>query len=106
MKKVLLTLTALASLVLASLTARAQSLTSPDGKWIVYVKPVTGAAIGSGADDFQPSELWQVDSNGRHPTLLVRCHDSFDGKMSSVVAQFNELRFSPDGRLVYFETPA
>jgi hypothetical protein len=31
---------------------------------------------------------------------------SFDGEMSSVVAQFNELRFSPDGRLVYFETPA
>lgn len=57
-------------------------------------------------DGFQPSELWQVDSNGRHPTLLVRCHDSFDGDMSNVVAQFNELRFSPDGRLVYFETPA
>jgi hypothetical protein len=47
-----------------------------------------------------------VDPNGRHPTLLVRCHESFDGEMSSVVAQFNELRFSPGGRLVYFETPA
>ena len=47
-----------------------------------------------------------MDPNGRHPTLLVRCHESFDGEMSSVVAQFNELRFSPGGRLVYFETPA
>jgi hypothetical protein len=106
MKRVILILTALASLLAPSLAARAQSLTSPDGKWIVYVKPVTGDAIGTGADDYQPSELWQVDSNGRHPTLLVRCHGSFDGEMSTVVAQFNELLFSPDGRLVYFETPA
>jgi hypothetical protein len=44
------------------------------------------------------------------PTVaILRCWFaamSFDGEMSSVVAQFNELRFSPDGRLVYFETPA
>jgi hypothetical protein len=106
MKNLLLALMASVGLLLPSLTVRAQSLTSPDGKWIVFVKPVTGESIGTGADDFQPSELWQVDSNGRHPTLLVRCHGSFDGEMSTVVAQFNELRFSPDGRLVYFETPA
>jgi hypothetical protein len=106
MKNLLLLLTALAILLIPSLTGKAQSLTSPDGKWIVFVKPVTGDPVGTGADDYQPSELWQVDSNGRHPTLLVRCHGSFDGEMSSVVAQFNELRFSPDGRLVYFETPA
>jgi hypothetical protein len=106
MKNLLLLLTALASLLAPPLTARAQSLTSPDGKWIVFVKPVSGDSIGTGLDDYRPSELWQEDSNGRHPTLLVRCHGSFDGEMSSVVAQFNELRFSPDGRLVYFETPA
>ena len=106
MKSLLLVLTALASLLEPSFTAKAQCLTSPDGKWIVFVKPVTGASIGTGADDYQPTELWQVDSNGRHPTLLVRCHESFDGEMSTVVAQFNDLRFSPDGRLVYFETPA
>jgi hypothetical protein len=106
MKNLVLLLTALVILLLPSLTAKAQSLTSPDGKWIVFVKPVTGNSIGTGVDDFQPSELWQVDSNGRHPTLLVRCHDSVDNDMSTVVAQFNELRFSPDGRLVYFETPA
>jgi Tol biopolymer transport system component len=106
MKNLLLILTALASLLVPSHTARAQSLTSPDGKWIVYVKPASGDSIGTGADDYQPSELWQVDSNGRHPTLLVRCHGSFDGEMSTVVAQFLDLKFSPDGRLVYFETPA
>jgi Tol biopolymer transport system component len=106
MKKLLLLLMASVGLLLPSLTVQAQSLTSPDGKWIVFVKPVTGDRIGTGVDDFQPSELWQVDSNGRHPTLLVRCHGSFDGDMSTVVAQFNDLRFSPDGRLVYFDTPA
>jgi len=106
MRYLLLILTASVSLLVPSVSAQAQSLTSPDGKWIVFVKPVTGASIGTGADDYQPSELWQVDSNGRHPTLLVRCHESFDGEMSTVVAQFNDLRFSPNGRLVYFETPA
>jgi hypothetical protein len=106
MKNLLLLLTALATLLVPSLTAQAQSLTSPDGKWIVFVKPVTGDSIGTGADNYQPSELWQVDFNGRHPTLLVRCHGSFDGEMSTVVAQFLDLKFSPDGRLVYFETPA
>lgn len=106
MKNLLLLLTALASLLVSLFTARAQSLTSPDGKWIVYVKPVTGDAIGTGADDYKPSELWQVGSDGRHSTLLVRCHESFDGEMSTVVAQFLDLKFSPDGRLVYFETPA
>ena len=106
MKNLLLVLTASVSVLVPSLTTKAQSLTSPDGKWIVFVKPVTGAAIGTGLDDFQPSELWQVDSNGRRPTLLVRCRNSVDNGMSTVIAQFNELRFSPDGRLVYFETPA
>jgi hypothetical protein len=106
MKNLLLLLTALATLLVPSLTAKAQSLTSPDGKWTVFVKPVSGDSIGTGLDDYQPSELWQVDSNGRRPTLLVRCHGSSDGEMSTVVAQFNELRFSPDVRLVYFETPA
>jgi hypothetical protein len=52
------------SLLVRSLSAKAQSLTSPDGKWIVYVKPVTGGSIGTGADDYQPSEFSQVDSNG------------------------------------------
>jgi hypothetical protein len=105
-KKMIDVLILTASLLVLSLTAKAQSLTSPDGKWTVFVKPVSGDSIGTGLDDYKPSELWQVDSNGRHPTLLVRCHGSFDNDMSTVVAQFNELRFSPDGRLVYFETPA
>jgi hypothetical protein len=80
MKNLLLVLTASVSLLVPSLTTKAQSVTSPDGKWIVFVKPVTGNSIGTGVDDFQPSELWQVDSNGRHPTLLVRCHDSVDNE--------------------------
>ena len=101
MKNLLLLLMASVSLLCLP-TGKAQSLTSPDGKWIVFVKPVSGPSIGTGVGDYQPSELWQVDSNGRHPTLLVRCHGSFDGEMSSVVAQFLDLKFSPDGRLVYF----
>jgi hypothetical protein len=104
MKNLLLLLTVSSSLLIPAFAASAQSLTSPDGKWIVYVKPVPGQTIEWGAGEEQPTELWQVDANGHHPTLLVRAHSSED--MSQVIAKFDNLRFSPDGRLVYFSTPA
>ena len=107
MKNLLLLLTALASLLAPSFTAQADSLTSPDGKWIVFVKPVPGPGIETGiGNDEAPSELWQVDSKGRHPTLLVRCRNSDESDMRQVIAGFHDLRFSPDGRLVYFTTNA
>jgi WD40-like Beta Propeller Repeat len=104
MKCLLSILTTSILFLISAFCGQAQSLISPDGKWIVYVKPVTGRVIEWGADEEQPSELWQVDSDGRHPTLLVRAHNSDD--MSTVIAKFDDLRFSPDGRLVYFSTPA
>jgi hypothetical protein len=107
MKNLLLVLTALTSLLVPSLTAQAQSLTSPDGKWIVYVKPVPGPGIETSiGHDEAPSELWQVNSQGRNPTLLVRCRNTEENDMSQVIAGFHDLRFSPDGRLVYFTTTA
>jgi dipeptidyl aminopeptidase/acylaminoacyl peptidase len=78
-----------------------------NGKWIVFVKPVPGPGVETGiGNDKAPSELWQVDSQGHHPTLLVRCRNSDENDMSQVIAGFHDLRFSPDGRLVYFTTTA
>ena len=84
--------------------AFAESAVSPDGKYIVFTKTVSGPTIGWGAGDDQPSELWQTDADGRNPILLCRTHD--DNDMRYVVAAFEDLRFSSDGRLVYFTTPA
>jgi hypothetical protein len=50
----------------------AQSKTSPDGKWLVFVKQISGPLIGWGAREEKPSELWQVDARGENPNLLVR----------------------------------
>lgn len=82
---------------------------SPDGKWIVFVRATSGEAIQTGADDYKPAELWQIGANGKDATLLVRCRNSKgqdSNDMESVIAEFNDIQFSSDGRYVFFITPA
>jgi hypothetical protein len=87
---------------------QAQSATSPDGKWVVFVKTVSGPLIdyggrqARGADPDQPTELWQIDSNGKNPTRLVKCRQTDD--MRTTIVGFENLHFSSDGRLVYFDS--
>ncbi len=33
---------------------------APDGKWVVFVRKIDGDKIVTGADEMDPSELWQV----------------------------------------------
>jgi hypothetical protein len=77
---------------------------SPDGKWVVFVKQVSGPLISTGAGEEQPAELWQVDARGKSPTLLVRSRNAQGPK--DMIAGFDNLQFSSDGKLVYFNTPA
>lgn len=76
---------------------------APDGKWVVFVRAIDGAKISTGSDEFAPSELWQVRTDGREPLMLVRARA---GSGEHVVAGFENVRFSCDGKLVYFMTPA
>lgn len=76
----------------------------PDGKWVVFVRALPGKKIQTSTDEVEASELWQIGANGKEPTLLVRCRGS--EKMENVIAGFDSLQFSSDGRLVYFVTPA
>jgi len=80
----------------------AQQATSPDGKWVVFVKPGHGPAIETGSGPTEPKELWQRDPQG-HTELMLRTHDAKDPK--DIVAGFEGLQFSSDGKLVYFITP-
>jgi hypothetical protein len=75
------------------------SLISPDGKW-----KGSGPTVSSSAGDYESSELWQTDSRGGNRTLLASTHN--DDDVRYLVAQFNDLKFSSDGRLLYFDTPA
>jgi hypothetical protein len=77
---------------------------APDGQWIVFVRKVDGKKIATGSDEVDPTELWQIRSNGKEATLLVKCRES--EKPESVIAAFENLQFSANGTLVYFVTPA
>ena len=77
---------------------------APDGKWVAFVRKVDGKKIASGSDELDPSELWQVRIDGKEPAMLVRCRES--QKMESLIAGFENLQFSANGKLLYFVTPA
>jgi hypothetical protein len=78
---------------------------APDGKWVVFVRKVDGKKISTGSvDEMEPTELWQVRTDGKEATLLVKCRES--EKPESVIAAFENLQFSTNGKLVYFYTPA
>ena len=79
---------------------------APDGKWVMFVREIDGELIatGSSPDGEPPAELWQIGVNGKDPTRLVRTRA--DGDPKKLIAAFQNIQFSADGRLVYFVTPA
>src|SRR5688500_4716228 len=77
---------------------------APDAKWVVFVRKVDGKKIATGSDEVEPTELWQVRTDGKEATLLLKCRDS--EKPEGIIAAFESLQFSTNGKLVYFVTPA
>ena len=77
---------------------------APDGKWVAFVRKADGKKIATGSDEVDPTELWQVRTDGKEATLLLKCRES--QKPESVIAAFENLQFSTNGKLVYFVTPA
>ena len=77
---------------------------APDGKWVAFVRKVDGKKIATGSDEMEPTELWQVRIDGKEPALLLRCRES--PKPESLLAGFENLQFSTNGKLLYFVTPA
>lgn len=77
---------------------------SPDGHWVIFVRALPGRKISTGSGDIDAAELWRVRADGKEPTLLVAPHEAKDAK--GVVATFDEMQFSSDGRYVFFVTPA
>ena len=79
-------------------------LLAPDGKWVAFVRKVDGKKIATGSDEVDPTELWQVRMDGKEPSLLVKCRAA--EKPESVIAGFENLQFSTNGKLLYFCTSA
>lgn len=81
-------------------------LLAPDRKWVVFVRATKGKPIltGNNPDGEPPTELWQIRVDRKEPTLLVRPRDSEEPK--EIIAGFDDIQFSSDGKLVYFLTPA
>jgi Tol biopolymer transport system component len=77
---------------------------APDGKWVAFVRKVDGKKIATGSEEVDPTELWQVRTDGKEPSLLVKCRAS--EKPESVIAGFENLQFSTNGKLLYFVTSA
>jgi hypothetical protein len=77
---------------------------APDGKWVAFVRKVDGKKIPTGSDEVDRTELWQVRTDGKEAALLLECRES--GKPDSVIAAFENVQFSANGKLVYFVTPA
>ena len=65
-------------LSLLASSAFAQRVTSPDGKWVVFVKPGSGPMIETGIDSIKPTELglfyrhaWRPGAEAIGPALVV-----------------------------------
>jgi hypothetical protein len=77
---------------------------APDGKWVAFVRKADGKKIATGSEEMEPTELRQVRVDGKEPSLLLRCRES--QKPESLIAAFETLQFSTNGKLLYFVTPA
>src|SRR5712671_320005 len=59
---------------------------APDGKWVAFVRKVDGKKIATGSEEVEPTELWQVRTDGKEASLLVKCRAA--EKSESVIAGF------------------
>lgn len=77
---------------------------SPDKKWIVFVRTVSGKKVATGSGDAEATELWQIRADRKEATALVRSTSS--DKMEAILAGFSKPQFSSNGKLVYFLSEA
>jgi hypothetical protein len=77
---------------------------APDAQWVAFVRKVGGKKIATGSEEVDPTELRQVRTDGKEASLLVKCRAA--EKPESVIAGFENLQFSTNGKLLYFVTSA
>src|SRR5204863_9810928 len=57
---------------------------APGSKRVAFVRKVDGKKIATGSDEVDPTELWQVRTDRKEASLLIKCRAS--EKPESVIA--------------------
>jgi Tol biopolymer transport system component len=67
---------------------------------VAFIQPTPGRLVATSLADEEATELWYADRDGRHARRLAagRASDTVERALAS----FEDPRFSPDGRKVYF----
>jgi hypothetical protein len=68
------------------------------------VRNLPGKTIETGAGAVDAEELWQIRPDGKEPLMLVAPRAAED--INKVIASFEDVSFSSDGKVVYFVTLA
>ena len=71
---------------------------------VVFVRATPGQTVDVGVGDVEATELWIVDVDGRHATMLLR--GKANQKMEKVLGSMDVPQFSPDGQTIYFQSMA
>ncbi|MDD2775153.1 MAG: hypothetical protein PHU06_04280 [Gallionella sp.] len=77
---------------------------SPDGKRVAYVRLYQDPKRQFGDPD-EKCELWLTDIEGKSPQLLLQ-NKGETGPVEERLAYFNHLKFTPDGKSLYFLSAA
>lgn len=85
---------------LTSLNRDDGAVLAPKGRRIAFVRTVPGPKIWTALDDVDPQEIHIIDIDGTHERRLVSSLRYADH--ASDRAGLGDLRFSPDGRALYF----
>ncbi|MBX7246259.1 MAG: hypothetical protein K1X53_12255 [Candidatus Sumerlaeaceae bacterium] len=73
---------------------------SPDGSLMAFVGVVPDCVISTPGGKVAASEIWIARTDGTSATQLVKFHES--QKPEDVLAGFGNLRFSADGKTLFF----
>jgi dipeptidyl aminopeptidase/acylaminoacyl peptidase len=77
---------------------------SPDGRTVAFVRGTAGDSVETATGQGEATSLWTIGVDGRGARMLVRSRAADDPEQA--LAAFQALRFSPDGRRIYFMSSA
>jgi hypothetical protein len=73
---------------------------SPDGRFVVSVRPTTERMVSTALGDMEATELWISRVDGSEARMLIRSTSSDSPRKT--IAGIRALQFSPNGRRIYF----
>lgn len=94
--------TGLAFRQLTSVGVAREAALSPDERSVAYVVDTPGDSVEGGSGTVAATAIWLIQVDGSDARRLVRGHNGSDNH----IGDFRTLRFSPDGKRLYFSSEA